>query len=206
MPLTTGEIYAKLGVEEGQPLYLLALRSDENVSFQGYGGTFPEMVDGEEVPTEHGRILYAFTSPEKAKEFAEKTSWQNPDPAYPKVVFDWSDWGWLPDEGPCYAKAEEANLRDIAYAVAYYSPRPHTLAIDAGPYGVGRYIPLEDLGWSRELVEVYRAFPAATHIDRFFGETAEEAEKAFREGQAVDNHGILRVPAHFFEGPDEDPS
>src|SRR5919107_5936527 len=205
MPLTTAEIYGKLGIEEGHPLYLLAYILDEDGAFQGYGATLPPWVDGEEVATEHGRVLYAFTSPEKAEEFAKKTSWPDPDPAYPRVVFDWSDWGWLPDERPSHAEPEEADLRDIAYVVAYFSHH-HTLAIDAGPIGERRYIPLEDLGRSRELVEVYRAFPAATHIDRFFGETAEEAEKAFREGQAVDNHGILRLPAHFFEGPDEDPS
>jgi hypothetical protein len=203
MPLTTAEIYAKLGVEEGQPLYLLAFVSDKYGSFQGYGGTFPDWVDGEEVATEHGRVLYAFISAEKAEEFAKKTNWRDPDSAYPRVVFDWSDWGWLPDEGPSHAVPEEADLRDIAYVVAYFSHH-HTLAIDAGPIGEGRYIPLADLGWSRELVEVRRAFPAATHIDRFFAETAEEAEKAFREGRAVDNHGILRVPTHLLEGADED--
>ena len=205
MPLTTAEIYAKLGVEEGQSLYLLANILDEDGSFQGYGGTFPDWVDGEEVATKHGRVLYAFTSAEKAEEFAKKTNWQAPDPAYPRVVFDYSDLGCLPDEGPCHVEPEEADLRDIAYAVAYFSHH-HTLAIDAGSYGEGRYIPLEDLGWSRELVEVYKAVPVATHIDRFFGETTEEAEKAFREGRAVENYGILRLPAHFFEGPDEDPS
>jgi hypothetical protein len=93
----------------------------------------------------------------------------------------------------------EVSLRYVAYVVAYvvaYFSHPHTLAVDAGPHGEGRYIPLEDLGWSRELVEVYRAFPADTHIDRFFGETAEEAERAFRESHAVENHGILRIPTH----------
>jgi hypothetical protein len=203
--LTTAEVYAKLGVEEGQLLYLLASILDEDGSFQGYGATLPPWVDGEEVTTEHGRVLYAFTSPEKAEDFAKKISWLNPDPAYPKVVFDWSDWGWLPDEGPSHVEPEAADLRDIAYAVAYFSHH-HTLVIDAGSYGEGLYIPLEDLGWSRDLVEVYRAFPAATHIDRFFAETAEEAERAFREGRAVDNHGILRLPAHLFEGLDEDRS
>jgi hypothetical protein len=197
MRLTTTEIYAKLGVEEAQSLYLLALVSDEDGSFQGYGATLPEWVDGREVPTEHGRVLYAFTSPEKAEQFAKKTSWRDPDPAYPEVVYDWSDWGILPDEGPA-----AADLRDIAYAVAYFSHH-RTLAIDAGPTGQGRYVPLEDLGWSRDLVEVYRAYPADTHVDRFFAETAEDAERAFREGHAVDNHGILRVPARFFEDADE---
>ena len=206
MSLTTAEIYAKIGVDEGQPLYLLAFVSDEYGSFQGCGATLPPWVDGEEVATEHGRVLYAFTSLEKAKEFAEKTSRKDPDPAYPEVVFDWWDWGAQPDyEAPAHVEPRAADLRDIVYVVAYFSHH-HTLAIDAGPIGEGRYIPLEDLGWSRELVEVYRAFPADTHIDRFFAETAEEAEKAFREGRAVDNHGILRLPAHFFEGPDEDPS
>jgi hypothetical protein len=203
MPLTTAQIHAKLGVEEDQPLYLLALVSDEDGSFQGYGATLPEWVDGEEVATEHGRVLYVFTSPEKAEEFANKTRGHDPDPLYPKMVYDCSDWGWLPDEGPVHVEAEVADLRDIAYAVAYFSHH-HTLAIDAGPIGEGRYIPLEDLGWSRELVEVYRAFPAATHLDRFFGETADEAERDFREGRAVDNHGILRLPAHLFESADED--
>ena len=207
MPLTTAEIYAKIGVVEGQPLYLLAHILDEDAVIQGYGATLPPCVDGdEEVATEHDRVLYAFTSLEKAEEFAEEISWPDHDPPYPRVVFAWSDWGGLPDEGPCYAKPKEANLRDIAYAVAYYSPRPHTLAIDAGPYGEGRYIPLEDLGWSRELVEVYRAVPAATHIDRFFRETAEEAERAFREGRAVDNHSLLRFPVHRFKSLYEDPS
>jgi len=204
MPLTTAEIYGKLGVEEGQPLYLLALVTDEDGSLQGCGGTFREWINGEEVPTEDGPILYAFTSLERAKEFAEKTNWQ--DPAYPKVIYDWWDWGAQPDyEAPAHVEPRAADLRDIVYVVAYFSHH-HTLAIDAGPIGEGRYIPLEDLGWFRELVEVYRAFPADTHIDRFFAETAEEAEKAFREGRAVDNHGILRLPTHFFEGPDEDPS
>jgi hypothetical protein len=203
MRLTTTEICAKLRVEEGQPLYLLALVSDEDGSFQGYGATLPEWVDGREVPTEYGRVLYAFTSPEKAEEFAKKISWRDPDPAYPKVVYDWSDWGRLPDEGPNHVEPAAADLRDIAYAVAYFSHH-HTLAIDAGPIGQGRYVPLKDLGWSRDLVEAYRAFPAAAHVDRFFGETADEAERAFREGQAVENHGIFRLPAHFFEGADED--
>jgi hypothetical protein len=204
MPLTTAEICARLGVEEDQPLYLLALVSDKDGSFHGYGVTLPEWVDGEEVPTEHGRVLYAFTSPEKAKEFAKKTNWPNPDPTYPRVVYDWSEWGSIPDfEEPTHVEPGASDLREIAYAVAYFSHH-HTLAIDAGPIGEGRYIPLEDLGWSRELVEVYRGYPAATHIDRFFGETADEAERAFREGRAVDNHGILRVPAHLLESDDTD--
>ena len=148
-------------------------------------------------------MLYVFTSPEKAEEFANKTSWHDPDPAYPEVLYDCPDWGCLCDEGPAHVEPEAADLRDIAYAVAYFSHH-HTLALDAGPIGEGRYIHLEELGWSRELVEVYRAFPAAAHIDRFFGETADEAERAFREGQAVDNHGIIRVPKHLFESPDED--
>jgi hypothetical protein len=203
MPLTTAGIYARLGVEETQPLYLLALVSDEDGSLQGYGATLPEWVDGEEVPTEHGRVLYAFTSTEKAQEFANKTSWRHPDPAYPRVVYDWSDWWGGPDEEATHVEPAEADLREIAYAVAYFSHH-HTLAIDADPTGEGRYIPLEEFGWSRDLVEVYRGFPAATHIDRFFGETADEAERAFREGRAVDNHGILRVPAYLFEDVDED--
>jgi hypothetical protein len=139
--------------------------------------------------------LYAFTSAEKAVEFAKKTSEPDPDPSYPEVVFDWSDWGAQPCLGASHFDPAEASLRYIANVVAYFS-HSHTLAIDAGPHGEGRYIPLEDLGLSRELVEVYRAFPADTHIDRFFGETAEEADRAFREGQAVENHGILRLPAH----------
>ena len=206
MPLTTAQIYAKLGIEEGQPLYLLALCSDEDGSLQGVGATFPDWKDGEELPTEHGRVLYAFTSPERAKEFAKKTSWQDPDPAYPEVLYAWWDWGAQPDyEAPAHVEPKAADLRDIVYVVAYFSHH-HTLAIDAGPIGEGLYIPLEDLGWSRELVEVYRAFPAATHIDRFFAETAEDAEKDFREGRAVDNHGIFHLPAHLFEGAHEDPS
>lgn len=204
MPLNTAEIYAKIGVEEGQPLYLLALVTDEDGALRGYRGTFPDWVDGKEVPTEHGRVLYAFTSAEKAEEFAKKTNWRDPDPAYPRVIYDWSNWvGGFDDTVPSHVEPDAADLRLIVYVVAYYSHH-HTLAIDAGPYGEGRYIPLEDLGWSRELVEVHRAFPAATHIDRFFAETAEEAEKAFRDGRTVDNHGILRLPAHLFEDADED--
>lgn len=63
MPLTTAEIHAKLGVEEGQPLYVVALDCDENESSRRYGGTLPEWVNGGEVSIEHGR-LYASTSPE----------------------------------------------------------------------------------------------------------------------------------------------
>ena len=84
MPLTTAEIYAKIGVEEGQPLYLLAHILDEDAVLQGYGATLPPWVDGEEVATEHGRMLHAFTSLEKAEEFAEETSWPDHDPPIPQ--------------------------------------------------------------------------------------------------------------------------
>jgi hypothetical protein len=203
MRLTTTKIYANLGLDEGQDLYLLVCFGEESGELWGYGATLPEEVDGREVPTEHGRVLYAFTSPEKAEEFAKKTSGLDPDPAYPEVVYPWSDWGSYPDmEELTREEPTAADLRDIAYVVAYFCHH-HTLAIDAGPSGQGRYVPLEDLGWSRDLVEVYRAYPADTHVDRFFAESADEAERAFREGHAVDNHGILRVPARYFEDADE---
>jgi hypothetical protein len=73
MPLTTAEIYAKIGVEEGQPLHLLALICDDCARLEGYGTTHPDWVDGEFVATEYGRVLYVFTSAEKAAEFAKKT-------------------------------------------------------------------------------------------------------------------------------------
>ena len=197
MPLTTAEIYAKLGVEEGQPLYLLAVVSDEDRSFQGYGTMLCKGEDSGTVAVERCGVLYGFTSIEKAERFAQKTRWGNHDQAYPEVVLDWSDFAG-PDICPMDVEPVAADLRELAIAVAFYA-HPHYLLIDAGPNGEGRYIPLEDLGWSRELVEVRKAFPVDTHLDRFFGETAEEAEKAFREGRAVENHGMLRLPAHLAE-------
>jgi hypothetical protein len=199
MPLTTAEIEAKVGVEEGQPLYLLALLNDEDGIVQGYGGTLPEWVADAAVPREHGRVLFAFTSAEKAEEFAKKTEGtllRGPDPGYPKVPYIMSDWENQRYWGLGHVEPQAADLRDIAYVVAYFS-HSHTLAIDAGPYGEGRYIPLEDLGWSRDLVEAYKALPVDTHLDRFFGETAENAERAFREGRVVEGDCTYRVPAFF---------
>ena len=91
MPLPTAEIYAKLGTEEGQLLYPLALHSEETWALLGYKATLPEGVDGEEVATEHDRVLYAFTSAEKAQEVAKKTSWHGVDLTYPEAAFDCSD-------------------------------------------------------------------------------------------------------------------
>jgi hypothetical protein len=161
----------------------------------------------ETVPREHGRVLFAFTSAEKAEEFAKKTEgtiWRGPDPGYPKVPYIMGDWEDQCDWGSGHVEPQAADLRDIAYVVAYFS-HSHTLAIDAGPYVEGRYIPLKDLGWSRDLVEAYQALSVDTHLNRFFGETAEEAERAFREGRALEGHRTYRIPP-FFESCYEDPS
>ena len=63
MPLTTAEMYTKLGVKEGQPLHGVALGCDENESSRRYGETFPGWVNGREISLKHSR-LYASTRPE----------------------------------------------------------------------------------------------------------------------------------------------